>query len=123
MCPPSYLNLCFYIAPVMPAIIMVNSSSTAITILWTQYLDFNVTSFRINSTFIRVIDCPGAVGSSSVDVVSLENVVVTNKSFFTYDVEGLTPYSEYMVSLTARNDGGTSPGDTRFINTSMTGMC
>ncbi len=107
----------------MPTISMSFSGSTTITVMWSQSLIVNVTRFRINATLNQVIGCPRAVGSSNDSVVSLESLTMTNESLYVHEVEGLTPYSEYIVTLTALNDGGSSLEATTVRNTSSAGNC
>ena len=54
--------------------------------------------------------------------VPIQNVTMISASQYTHDVEGLTTYSEYVITLTALNEGASSPNATIMVNTSIAGM-
>ena len=54
-------------------------------------------------------------------MVPLENVTMTGASQYIYEVEGLTANSEYIMTLTALNDGTPSLSTIEIVNTTMAG--
>ena len=104
----------------MPTILSSSSSDTTVNLAWTQASGDNVTSFTISHTF-DVIGCAG-VGGNNMDTITAESAR-TSDSTYEYVLTRLEENSRVVVTITATNSAGTSPGATVTRDTLEASTC
>ena len=88
------------VIPSSPQISTPQTSSTSITITWTQTTGDVVDSYTISYSFM-VIGCDGVSGSTGNN-----NIMGIDGSARMYTLSGLEEYTEFMITLTAVNGAG-----------------
>ena len=100
----------FIVPPPSPAMLTTSSQSTSITLTWSQSPGDVVDSYQISYSFtIRVCENPGN-GVTSAPGSSRE-----------YTLTGLEENSDFIISITAMNEAGSSPPVTTTARTAIAG--
>ncbi len=88
--------------PSSPLISTPQTTSTSITITWTQTIGDVVDSYTISYSFM-VIGCDGVSGSTGNN-----NIMGIDRSTRMYTLSGLEEYTEFTITLTAVNGAGSA---------------
>ncbi len=88
--------------PSSPLISTLQTTSTSITITWTQTTGDVVDSYTISYSF-RVIGCDGGSGSTgNKDIMGIDGATRM------YTLSGLEEFTEFTITLTAVNEAGST---------------
>ena len=90
---------------------MVNSQSTSITLTWTQPEKEVVDSYEVSFSYQG--PCSG---------FNHTNTITVNGTTRQHTLTGLQEFSNYSVTVTAINDGGSTPSSAQMITTLSSGM-
>ncbi len=90
------------VIPSSPLISTLQTSSTSITITWTQTTGDVVDSYTISYSFM-VIGCGGVSGSTGTN-----NIMGIDGSTRMYTLSGVEEYTEFTITLTAVNGAGST---------------
>ncbi len=90
------------VIPSSPLISTLQTSSTSITITWTQTTRDVVDSYTISYSFM-VIGCDGVSGSTGIN-----DIMGINGSTRMYILSGLEEFTEFTITLTAVNGAGST---------------
>ena len=92
--------------PTAPLITSTTSTTTSITLTWSQPSGEGVTSFTVTYSF-DVRGCPGVRGGRMIPVS--EDSASIGNSMYQYTITRLPEYSDTTLTVNATNTEGTSP--------------